>query len=74
MLTFVILIPVLVPYFLWNEAFWIAVCANQFRWLLNLNQMALANSIMHMGGSKPYDDRLSARENIFAIIYTFGEG
>lgn len=64
----------MIPVLLWNEALWIAIFANFFRLLVNLTQLSVFNSFVHSHGAKPYDEKISAVENIFAIIFTFGEG
>ncbi|KAL7041917.1 hypothetical protein ACKWTF_000956 [Chironomus riparius] len=70
----VAIFPVIVPVFLWNEALWIACLANFTRLLANLSQLSVFNSVMHSHGPKPYDEKTTAVDNIFAIIFTFGEG
>jgi len=64
----------MIPALLWNEAIWIAFFANFTRMLVNLSQISVFNSVMHSNGAKPYDEKMSAVENIWAIIFTFGEG
>ncbi|XP_070497086.1 stearoyl-CoA desaturase 5-like [Chironomus tepperi] len=70
----VAIFPVMIPYLLWNEALWIAVFANFARLLINLTQLSVFNSVVHMNGAKTYDEKASAVENVLAIIFTFGEG
>lgn len=71
---FCIVLPTIIPYFVWNERLRISFFVNLFRWFLNYNQMSFANSIMHIYGVKPYDKNISATENVFGIMLTYGEG
>lgn len=51
-----IALPVLVPYYFWNEdlftSFWVSF---NFRFAFNLNMAFAVNSFAHMYGSRPYD-------------------
>jgi stearoyl-CoA desaturase (delta-9 desaturase) len=53
---FVIAIPVLVPWYYWDEGLWQSfwVLFN-FRFCVTLNIAFFVNSIAHMWGNRPYD-------------------
>lgn len=67
-------IPTLVPYFIWNETLWIAAWMNLFRYGIDFSHLGLSNTVSHYYGTRPYDQHVSARENTFMNIWTFGEG
>lgn len=48
--------PVLVPWYMWNESLWMSFWTNfNFRFCITLNIAFLVNSVAHMYGTKPYD-------------------
>ncbi|XP_052890675.1 acyl-CoA Delta-9 desaturase [Anopheles moucheti] len=71
----VIGLPVLVPWYCWDEqltiAFW--VCFT-FRFTTTLNIAFFVNSVAHMFGNKPYDKSISPVENLAVAIAAMGEG
>jgi stearoyl-CoA desaturase (delta-9 desaturase) len=71
----VIYIPTIVPYYYWNESLWISfwtvfVC----RFCTTLNIAFFVNSVAHMYGTKPYDNKIMPVENLFVSIAAMGEG
>lgn len=74
-LLFVVVIPLLVPYYFWGESIWVAfwVCVVA-RYCVNLNNAFTINSIGHSVGQRPYDKNISPADNIFMMIQTLGDG
>lgn len=72
---FVVLIPTLVPYFVWNESLWVAYwfCVVA-RYCVNLNNAFTINSIGHSYGHRPYDKNISSADNTFMQMQTLGDG
>lgn len=66
--------PTFVPYLFWNETLWVAYWMNLFRYCINFSHLGLSNTISHYYGARPYDNRISARDNDLMNIWTFGEG
>lgn len=71
----VILFPVLVPYYYWDENLWISfwtcfVC----RFCTTLNIAFFVNSVAHMYGDKPYDKNITPVESLPVAIAAMGEG
>ncbi|KYN30214.1 Acyl-CoA Delta(11) desaturase [Trachymyrmex cornetzi] len=68
------IIPTLVPWWAWNESLWyswhLAVC----RYCINLNITWSVNSVAHIWGTKPYDQSVTATENIGVALLACGEG
>lgn len=51
-----VLIPVLVPFYYWNEQLWVSFLVSfAFRYAFTLNLAFFVNSAAHMWGNKPYD-------------------
>ena len=49
-------LPVLVPWYFWNEHLWISFWINfNMRFTCTLNVAFFVNSVAHMWGRKPYD-------------------
>lgn len=72
---FVLLIPIGVPVYFWNESLWTSFWVNfNARFCLTLNMAFLVNSVAHMWGQKPYDKNISPVENIGVSILALGEG
>ncbi|KDR18593.1 (11Z)-hexadec-11-enoyl-CoA conjugase-like isoform X2 [Zootermopsis nevadensis] len=72
LMTFII--PTLVPVYLWDEDFWTAWYCTMFRWVASLNFTWLVNSAAHMWGNKPFDESISAVENLSVASIGYGEG
>lgn len=74
-LVFVVLIPTIVPFFIWNESLWIAfwICVVT-RYCVNLNNAFTINSIGHSVGKRAYDKTISPADNVFMMIQTLGDG
>lgn len=74
-IVFSVLLPVAVPYYLWNEhlltAFFVCVV---FRITLVLHYLFTVNSLAHYFGSRPYDYRMRPTENIVVRFFSLGEG
>lgn len=72
---FVIIIPTLVPYLIWNESLWAAywICV-VMRFCINLNNAFTINSIGHSVGKRPYDKNINPADNIFMMLQTLGDG
>lgn len=72
---FGIILPVAVPYYLWNEHLLVAffVCV-VFRVITVLHHLFTVNSLAHFFGSRPYDYRIRPTENRLVIYLSLGEG
>lgn len=72
---FVIAIPVLVPWYYWDEGLWQSfwVLFN-CRFCVTLNIAFFVNSIAHMWGNRPYDKHISPVENFAVSMAALGEG
>nr|XP_018908118.1 PREDICTED: stearoyl-CoA desaturase 5-like [Bemisia tabaci]XP_018908119.1 PREDICTED: stearoyl-CoA desaturase 5-like [Bemisia tabaci]XP_018908120.1 PREDICTED: stearoyl-CoA desaturase 5-like [Bemisia tabaci]XP_018908121.1 PREDICTED: stearoyl-CoA desaturase 5-like [Bemisia tabaci]XP_018908122.1 PREDICTED: stearoyl-CoA desaturase 5-like [Bemisia tabaci]XP_018908123.1 PREDICTED: stearoyl-CoA desaturase 5-like [Bemisia tabaci] len=72
---FGVLIPVAVPWYLWNETlfncFIIALIVRL--WVTN-NIVWLVNSWAHWSGTKPYDRKIAAVESFWVSLLCLGEG
>lgn len=67
--------PTFVPWYLWNENFWISwYTAGVFRYTLTLNMTWLVNSAAHIWGMKPYDKNIAPSENLLVALAAQGEG
>ncbi|XP_043469523.1 acyl-CoA Delta(11) desaturase-like [Leptopilina heterotoma] len=70
-----VILPSLVPIFLWNESFYWAILSQAFmRYVLALNSILLINSAAHMFGSKPFNRYIMPSENRLVVLLTTGEG
>ncbi|KAH8382838.1 hypothetical protein KR009_005524 [Drosophila setifemur] len=70
-----IVLPVAVPWYFWNEAFWMSFWINfnmRFTWTLNV--AFFVNSVAHMYGSKPYDKNINSTEAPIVALLAMGEG
>lgn len=73
--TLVILLPVLVPCYFWNESIWISFwTCFVLRFCTTLNIAFFVNSVAHMFGDKPYDKNIMPVENLSVAIAAMGEG
>lgn len=72
---FVIVIPVFVPWYYWDEGLWQSfwVLFNS-RFCITLNMAFLVNSVAHMWGNRPYDKNISPTENFVVSMGALGEG
>jgi len=74
-LIFVILLPVSIPVYFWNETVWNSLWINfNARFCTTLNIAFFVNSVAHMWGQKPYDKFISPVENLAVAIAALGEG
>ncbi|XP_070490553.1 delta(9)-fatty-acid desaturase fat-6-like [Chironomus tepperi] len=69
-----IILPVIIPYYYWNESLLVGFGLNMIRHGLNIYQQIVGNSFLHMNGRKPYDGSYTAIDNDFYNIVTLGEG
>ncbi|KAL7017680.1 hypothetical protein ACKWTF_010479 [Chironomus riparius] len=69
-----ITLPVIIPYYYWNESILIGFGMNMFRHGLNIYQQIVGNSFLHMNGRQPYDKSGTAIDNDFYNLVTLGEG
>ncbi|XP_011500717.1 PREDICTED: acyl-CoA Delta(11) desaturase-like [Ceratosolen solmsi marchali] len=68
-------LPVLIPVYLWNESWYIAIVSQWFvRYMLLLNITWSVNSAAHLWGNRPYDKNISPVENKYVSIVAMGEG
>uniref|UniRef100_A0A1B6G1D1 Fatty acid desaturase domain-containing protein n=1 Tax=Cuerna arida TaxID=1464854 RepID=A0A1B6G1D1_9HEMI len=68
-------LPVLIPWYYWNEDLWISFFVNfNFRFSFTLNMAFAVNSFAHMYGARPYDKNISPVENIAVSLGALGEG
>jgi stearoyl-CoA desaturase (delta-9 desaturase) len=68
-----IIIPILICK-LWNETFINAFFSTIIRIVLAFNSTWCVNSLAHMYGDKPYNNKIEPSENLFVSLITFGEG
>jgi len=67
--------PALVPWYYWNENWWTAfyVCS-LLRYTVSLNITWTVNSVAHMWGNRPYDQRINPAQNFWVTAGAIGEG
>jgi stearoyl-CoA desaturase (delta-9 desaturase) len=72
---FCFVIPTVVPYYAWGESLWngFFICA-LLRYCLCLHATWCVNSVAHMWGNHPYDQRINPTENLFVAFGAVGEG
>jgi stearoyl-CoA desaturase (delta-9 desaturase) len=71
---FCFVLPSFYGYYVWNSL-WIGYFYfGVLRWVLLLHITWCVNSVAHMWGSTPYNDRLSSRQNTFTSLVAMGEG
>ncbi|PSN55599.1 hypothetical protein C0J52_04049 [Blattella germanica] len=72
---FVIILPVWVPWYFWNETLWNSfwVLFNS-RFCVTLNIAFFVNSLAHMWGNKPYDRNITSVESLAVSVAALGEG
>ncbi|KAF5277398.1 hypothetical protein FQA39_LY06211 [Lamprigera yunnana] len=67
-------IPTFVPWYFWAEDGWASwYTAAILRYVLTLNGTWLINSAAHIWGARPYDTKISARENFHIALFSIGE-
>ena len=72
---FTIAIPVLVPWYCWNETLWNSFWVNfNTRFSATLNVAFLINSLAHTHGFRPYDKDISPVESPILGLLAVGEG
>jgi len=72
---FSVIIPTLIPYFLWGEGYIASYCvATALRYCHTLHMTWLVNSAAHMFGNHPYDMNINPSENAMVSLGAFGEG
>ena len=71
---FCFILPTLYGQYAWNSL-WIGYFYfGVLRWVILLHTTWCVNSVAHMWGSTPYNDRISSRQNTFTSIVSSGEG
>ncbi|KAL7300762.1 acyl-CoA Delta(11) desaturase-like [Trichogramma pretiosum] len=71
---FCFVIPAWIPCYFWNENPMNSWYATIFRYTLSLNITWLVNSAAHIWGTRPYDESISATDNVRVALGAFGEG
>lgn len=67
-------LPTLYGWYAW-DSLWIGYFYfGVLRWILLLHATWCVNSVAHIWGTKPYDERLSARQSAFTSLVAVGEG
>lgn len=70
-----VLLPTAIPFLLWSESLWYAfIVAGVIRLALTYNITFSVNSVAHMWGNHPYDDRIDPAQNIAVSFFALGEG
>jgi stearoyl-CoA desaturase (delta-9 desaturase) len=71
---FCFILPTFYGYYVWNSP-WIGYfCFGVLRWVTLLHITWCVNSVAHMWGSTPYNDKISSRQNTFTSVLAMGEG
>ena len=69
------LLPALLPYLLWGEAYWTGFfVAGALRYCYVLHATWCVNSVAHFFGDRPYDTTSLPAENWFVAFVAIGEG
>lgn len=69
-----LLIPTLVPWYLWAESMWVAYVCAVFRYVYTLHATWLVNSAAHLWGDRPYDVNINPSQNLVVSALALGEG
>lgn len=70
-----IVLPTLVPALLWGESAWYAfLVAGMLRLVLTYNITFSVNSVAHIWGAHPYDERIDPAQNTLVSFFALGEG
>jgi len=71
---FCFVLPTLYGYYAW-DSLWIGYFYfGVVRWIVLLHATWCVNSVAHMWGTTPYNERLSSRQNTFTSLVASGEG
>ena len=71
---FCFVLPTLYGYYAW-DSLWIGYFYfGVVRWIVLLHATWCVNSVAHMWGTTPYNERLSSRQNTFTSLVSSGEG
>lgn len=74
-LLFGFLIPTFIPYWFWNEDLSVAFFVSGIdRYVFLLHFTWAVNSVAHLYGYRPYDEKINARENWLVSLLAAGEG
>ncbi|XP_050459367.1 acyl-CoA Delta-9 desaturase-like [Cataglyphis hispanica] len=74
-LFFGIIIPTMLPVYLWNETWSRVIILQVFiRYTITLNSVWTINSIAHAWGTRPYNKNIKPADNNFVNYVTIGEG
>ena len=74
-LIFSLLIPILVPWYFWNESLYVSFFFMfAFRYVTSLHCTWFVNSIAHLWGHRPYDKHSNPTDNAFVCYAALGEG
>lgn len=69
------ILPTMVPVIFWNETWTNAwLFPTCFRYVFVLNITWCVNSVAHIWGNRPYDQRISPAQNVSVAIFALGEG
>ncbi|XP_020278822.1 acyl-CoA Delta(11) desaturase-like isoform X3 [Pseudomyrmex gracilis] len=74
MVSLAFVVPVLVPVYVWNEAWHVSIGSNIIRYVILLNSTFLVNSVAHIWGNRPYNRTIKPTENPAVSFITLGEG
>ncbi|KAK9884973.1 hypothetical protein WA026_009205 [Henosepilachna vigintioctopunctata] len=69
-----IVLPTIIPIYFWGESLNNAFFLNILRYTISLHFTLCINSLAHLIGGKPYDQKILPRENRFCSFITSGEG
>ena len=70
-----IILPTVLPYFLWGESLWASYFTSfALRYVYTLNMAWCVNSLAHMWGNRPYDKSIGPTQNAFVVFGSSGEG
>lgn len=71
----VLVVPLLLPVWLWNESWTASFCvAVSLRWAISLHSTFLINSVAHRYGQRPYDAAISPTQKLAVSLANGGEG
>jgi stearoyl-CoA desaturase (delta-9 desaturase) len=71
---FCFVLPTLYGYYAW-DSLWIGYFYfGVVRWIMLLHATWCVNSVAHMWGTTPYNERISSRQNTFTSLVASGEG
>jgi stearoyl-CoA desaturase (delta-9 desaturase) len=67
-------VPTIIPYYCWNEDFFVALTMSYVKYAVVLNATWTVNSLAHFFGMRPYRPDSPTSENLFVAIVAIGEG